>query len=233
MGTSSAKERRRGAALPRLFQQIQDEAQVARSGHEREEDAQGAVRGGAQQGPQLGAEGLGGAAHEAQGALAQGGVGAGGPARAPGPRDRRPTSAPSPDGGHLLEQPPVDLVLALLVRPAPRAPEQVLRAEEADPLRAVLQRRAPPPPGTPRWPRRATRVPSRVTQGRTRASARGRTRRSPCPARRTARAGSPGSITTAPCEPSTATVAPAGMRVVASCRPTTAGMPKERARIDV
>ncbi len=87
--------------------------------------------------------------------------------------------------------------------------------------------------GNSALPRRETRTPSRVTQGSTRASARGRTRRSPWPARSAASSGSPGSMTTAPCDPSTASVAPAGMRVVASCRPTTAGIPKDRARIEV
>ena len=46
-------------------------------------------------------------------------------------------------------------------------------------------------------------------------------------------AGTDGSTSTWPWVPSTTTMAPGGMRRVASPRPTTAGTPNERARMDV
>ena len=53
------------------------------------------------------------------------------------------------------------------------------------------------------------------------------------PARKPASIGADGSSTSSPRVPSTTTRAPGGMSRVASTRPTTAGMPNERARIDV
>ena len=133
----------------------------------------------------------------------------------------------------LLEHPPVDLVLPLLVRPPARAAEQVLGAEEPDALRAVLQRvrRLLGELRVCRGERRARRPGSRrAARGTPRAVRPGA--RS-WPARSAASAGSTGSMTTPrACRPPPPWPRP-GCAWWRSCRPTTAGIPNERARIDV
>ena len=160
----------------------------------------GPWHGRAQQGAELGPEGLGGAAQQAQRPLPQRGVRAASARRARGPRG--PTSqvrTVTGCGPHLLEQAAVDLDLPLLGRPAARAAEEVLGAEEADALRAVLAARCAASSGNSTLAEEATRTPSRVTQGSARVScSRGPHRAAaPWPARSAASAGSDGSTTTA------------------------------------
>ena len=174
----------------------------------------------AQQGADLRAEGLGVAAAAAAGrAPPAPGWGCVGP---PGARSSE-AHVPGAHGdrvrAHLVEQPAVDLDLPLLAGPFPRAAQQVLGAEEADPLRAVRQR------GRrlvgeldvglqARRPRRRA-----VTAGRVRVCCRrSSSRRSrSCAARKPASAGPEGSTTTSParCRPRPPG-APGGIRRVAS-----------------
>ena len=89
--------------------------------------------------------------------------------------------------------------------------------------------------GNSTFARSTTRTSSRVTAAsacmawRRSSSARSRS----WAARKLASMGAEGSVTTWPRVPSTTTSAPGAMRRVASRRPTTAGTPNERARIDV
>ncbi len=211
------------------------DAEVARSGHEREHDAQRPVDGGPQAGRGA-ASGTAPASRRRRRRPAPPGRGSGWWAR---PAEVLAPDVPGAHGDrvrpHLSSSVAVDLDLLLLRRPRARAAEQVLGAEEADALRAVLSARSPPPPGTPRSPAGGPATPSRVTRGQRRgspAAASSRGSRS-WAARKPSRTGSEGSTTTSPRVPSTTTRAPGGHRRVASCSPTTAGMPSERARIDV
>ena len=129
-------------AGPGLLQQRQGDAQVRDPAHEREHDAHRPVVGRAQQRAQLHPERLRAARRSRRSARSpSAGLGLDGP---DGPQ-RLEADVPGADGDrvrvHLLEQPAVDVELLLLARPAQAAAEQVLGAEQADPLRAVLLRR--------------------------------------------------------------------------------------------
>ena len=137
-------------------------------------------------------------------------------------------------GVHLVEEPAVDVDLLLLAREAPAAAEEVLGAEEADALRAVELR--------------GRRLLGELhvgleAHGDAVEGARGEGARplqalllapvASWAARKPSRAAPDGSTTTSPRVPSTTTRLPGGICRVASSRPATAGMPRERAMMAV